>query len=323
LWAFGIEAKVAVKPTFEIVIPGSYFFDLIFTGLPAFPELGGEVYSRQIDVVPGGGSLNTSIALRRLGVGVGWITRLGNDFFSSYIAQLLEAEELDQTLVQRLDSPLRRVSVALSYPTDRAFVSYTDPTPNVVDMALQTLEQADFRHLHFTGLTIDPRMPGLLRAAHARGIVVSMDCQHRDDTLETPLVRDILSQVDLFMPNALEARRLTQTDSTHAALAVLRAIVPQVVIKQGAEGALAAQGDQVYHSPALAVEVLDTTGAGDVFNAGFLAAKLQSLPLAECLRWGNFCGGRSVTGVGGTSTAPRAAELRAWLAASRTERQGD
>ncbi len=298
---------------FDIVIPGSYFFDMIFTGLPSFPELGHEFYSQHLEIVPGGGSLNTTIALRRLNVNVGWMSKLGNDFFSQFIEQMLRVEGVDLSLVSRLDHPLRRVTVALSYPKDRAFVSYTDPPPNTVDMALEALEHTDFRHLHFTGLTIDPRMPELLRNARARGIYISMDCQHREETLDLPLVREILSQVDLFMPNGLEACRLTRAQSTHESLHILRNFIPLVVIKQGAEGAIAAQGADLYHSPALQIQVLDTTGAGDVFNAGFLAATIAGRPLPECLQWGNFCGGRSVTGMGGTSAAPTEAELLRWL----------
>jgi sugar/nucleoside kinase (ribokinase family) len=128
-----------------------------------------------------------------------------------------------------------------------------------------------------------------------------------------PLVREILSRVDIFMPNAIEAQRITQTDSLDEAVEILSAMVPLLVVKQGDKGAIACRENSAYQSPAIPSTVIDTTGAGDVFNAGFLAAYLQGKDTEECLQWGNFCGGMSVVGLGGLTTAPTAEQLQAWL----------
>ena len=296
----------------DILIPGHYFCDLIFTGIPGLPALGTELYTERLVVTPGG-CLNTVTALRRLGVDVGWMGVLGNDPFSLIIDKWVAKEGIERNWIASIDEPLQRVTVALSYPVDRAFVTYIDISPDLLNRAFQAVEVEECAHLHFTGLLIDPRVPDLLRACHARGISVSMDCQHRPVTLAQPLVREIISLLDIFMPNAGEAQQLTETASINDAAQWLRELVPLLVIKDGERGALAWQGDLSIQVPALRVNVVDTTGAGDVFNAGFLAAYRAHADLHTCLRWGNICGGLSTTGYGGGSAAPTRAVVESYL----------
>jgi sugar/nucleoside kinase (ribokinase family) len=297
----------------EILIPGHYFCDVIFTGIPGFPALGTELYTEKLTVVPGG-CLNSITALRRLGVDVGWLGALGNDLFSRYIDGLITQENIDRRWLTELDAPLQRVTVSLSYPDDRAFVTYADDSPDTLDDTRHAVENRECDHLHFTGLQVDERAPDLLRACRERGITVTMDSQHRPETLADPLVREILPLLDIFMPNATEAMSLTETTNVDSAARLLRELVPFLVIKDGGNGAQVWQGDQHFQSPALPVEVIDTTGAGDVFNAGFLTAYRAGYDLPTCLKWGNICGGLSTTGYGGFSKAPTRAVVEEYLA---------
>lgn len=292
-----------MKHDFDILIPGHYFCDVIFTKLQDFPSLGTEIYSEGVKVVAGGGALNTSIGLHRLGINVGWVGMLGTDFFSQYVKGYIQQEGLDAGLVTYVDGPFERVTVALSYPSERAFVTYVQKPPEIIEMVADALMTTHFRHVHFPSLTVHDDMPALLRTCKAKGIAVSMDCQHREETLDLPLVRAILGAVDIFMPNALEAQRVTGANNLDEAMATLSQISNGVVIKNGADGALAQFGEHKYHSPAFAVTPLDTTGAGDSFNAGFLAAYLKHMPIETCLRWGNYCGAQSTLDYG-ASNAP-------------------
>src|SRR5258706_12018913 len=144
------------KPHFEVVIPGDYFCDIIFTGVQGLPEVGKEVYTDDVNVVIGG-TLNSVLALRRLGVNIGWMGALGTDFFSHLIEHSLRDEGLDLTLVERLDHALRRVTVALSYPHDRAFITYCEPSDASFEGWFKLLDRATFNHLHLPGLTVDKR----------------------------------------------------------------------------------------------------------------------------------------------------------------------
>ncbi len=296
----------------EILIPGHYFCDLIFSGIPGFPALGTELYTEKLTIVPGG-CLNTITALRRLGVHVGWMGVLGSDPFSHVVDEWIAQEGIDRAWLTTRAEPFQRVTVALSYPADRAFVTYVDPPPDLLDGVRAAVAADECDHLHFAGLTVNPALPEILSLCKAHKISVSMDCQHREDTLADPLVRDILSRLDCFMPNASEALRLTETTSLDDAAQRLRELVPLLVIKDGANGVHAWEKERYYHVPARAVEVVDSTGAGDVFNAGFLTARRAGSDLLTCLHWGNVCGGLSTTGYGGAPSAPTRAAVEAIL----------
>lgn len=299
-------------PTVDVLIPGSYFADVIFTGCTDFPALGTEIYTKGLTVTVGG-SLNTVIALSRLGTTVAWAGQLGSDFFSDYTRGVITREGIDLRFVEDIDAPLQRVTVAVSYPHDRAFITYVDPTASIIDLARSALARVTPRHLHFSGLYVDPRMPNLLDAVRAAGTRISMDCQDRPYTLESPGVTDILSRLDAFMPNASEALRLTGAETLPDAAARLLGHTPMLVVKDGAQGAHLWRGQTYLNAPALDVTPIDTTGAGDVFNAGFLTAWLDGRDWADCLRWGNLCGGLSTQGIGGTTNAPSRSQIEALL----------
>lgn len=288
---------------YDILVPGDYFCDVVFCGVPRMPTLGTEIYTKALTVTIGG-ALNTVFAMKRLGLKVGWIARLGNDVFSRMMFEALEREGIDTELVERLDRPYQRVTVSLSFPEDRAFVSYVDPEPRLYGHIRSAIERVDFRHLHLGGLTTGAEAVALFDSAHARGAEVSMDCQEHDVRLTDPMVAEAVAKVDVFMPNATEAMRLTETASVDAAGQILQAAAQCVVIKDGAHGSALWRSGRAWHAPALPVTPVDTTGAGDVFNAGFLTAWLDGRPPAECLHWGNVCGGLSTLGTGGAASAP-------------------
>src|SRR3990172_1078662 len=98
-------------------------------------------------------------------------------------------------------------------------------------------------------------------------------------------------------------------------------VCPVVVIKDGPDGAHAIcrgasskDDGETSYAPAIPVKGVDTTGAGDAFGAGFLKAWLDGIPITECLRWGNICGGLSTTARGGASATPTLKEVEKWLA---------
>ncbi|GAB4189115.1 MAG: carbohydrate kinase family protein [Roseiflexaceae bacterium] len=294
---------------YDILLLGGYFCDLIFTGLPEMPQLGAEVFGSGFEVVPGA-AFTTALALQRLGLRAGWSCDFGNDFFSRYVLEEARATGLDDRLFRHHPHPLRRVTAALSFPHDRAFVSYLDPSERPA--AAPLVEQYRPRWVLLSGLSYGPAHTELVAAARRVGAQVYMDCQCVSATLATPGLVEALRAVDVFAPNEREAIALTGAGSWQAALEQLAALTPLVVLKRGAAGAVARRQGEQAQAPALPVAVLDTTGAGDCFNAGFLYGYLRDRSLEESLRCGNICGGLSTTAFGGRAV-PTVEQLEALL----------
>ncbi len=298
---------------YDLLAFGDYFLDLIFTGLPRFPELGKEIVATGFSMLPGG-AYNTVVTMHRLGLRVGWAVDFGDDDFSRFVLAQAKAEGLDDALFVQHRGPIRRVTVAASYPTDRAFITYVDPEPTV-PAAMRALATVGARAAYLSGIYHGKLFDAGLLLARSKRMKLIMDGSSDGElALSTASVYKAIASVDLFIPNADEARRLTGEADLQIALRTLAALGPLVVVKDGGNGAYACAGEEIIHAPAIAVQAVDTTGAGDCFNAGFIKAWLDGLPVLECLRWGNVVGGLSTTVRGGTARAIRSEDVQHWLA---------
>ncbi len=298
--------------SYDVIVVGGYCLDLIFTGLPKLPELGQEVVATGFEMIPGG-AYNSAVAMQRLGLRVGWATDFGEDDFSRFVIERAQQEGLDDALFVRHRSRMRNVTVALSYPTERAFVAYYDPEPSM-PAAMKALPTVSARALYVPGIYHGPLLDAALLLLRAKRMKLIMDGNSPEAVrLTEPSVRRAVKSVDLLMPNAAEARRMTGEADLEAAMPALARLCPLVVVKDGPRGAYACRGAEILHAPALLVEPLDTTGAGDCFNAGFIRAWLDDRPLLECLQWGNAVGGLSTTALGGTGRVITSREVEAQL----------
>jgi sugar/nucleoside kinase (ribokinase family) len=295
---------------YDVLVWDVYFCDLVFTGLPQLPQLGGEVFGTDFDMTPGG-AFSTVSAMHRLGLRVGWICDFGNDFFSQFILAEARREGLDSSLFRIHPYPVRRISAAFSFAHDRGFISFMDKVeqPSPIPLLEQHRPACLFLpHLHF-----DRSYTGLFAAATRHGTLIFMECQSNDATLETPGVVEALQAVDIFAPNEAEARQLTGESTAERALARLAELTPVVIVKRGSRGAIARAGEQVVTVPAIPVACRDTTGAGDCFNAGFLYGYLRGDSLERCVQLGNICGGLSTTVVGSGAALLTKAQVEAYL----------
>ncbi|WP_350274680.1 PfkB family carbohydrate kinase [Kribbella sp. HUAS MG21] len=299
----------------DVVVSGLVFEDLVL-GLPTAPRPGTEVWATESHESPGG-IANFAVALARLGLRTGMAAAFGADAGGDRVWAYLTAEGIDLTLSQRLAGWQTPLTVALAYAGDRALVTRGTPPLLSADELITTPPAARAVAAH-----IGPWPNEWLAKAKAAGSVVFADVGWDPSEQWDPAVLDQLQHCDVFLPNADEAMAYTRTDSPEQAMRRLAEQVPLVVVSNGAAGATALDagtGEQVA-VPAYPVPAADTTGAGDVFAAGFIAATLWELPLAQRVRFAALTAALSVTRLGGADAAPRWADLAAWQAAHPEDR---
>jgi sugar/nucleoside kinase (ribokinase family) len=296
--------------TFDLLVAGRPSVDVLFGGLERWPALGDDIDAATIGVCAGT-SFNTPAAANRIGLRVAYIAQTGNDVWSDLIAAEFEAEGLSTAFLEVEDRALPAVSVALNFDGDRGFVSHWDGGAAVGDRldarALEITSTIDARHLH---AQLDDT-PALEALAKERGMTVSLDSFDGASWASERPLAESLRWADVLLANEAEAGAMTGSPDLDRALETLAVHCPCVVIRRGADGAIAIAGGEVSSVPAEAVEVVDTTGAGDCFNAGFLAGWIAGLPLRHSLTLGVLCGTGAVTDFGGYRGCPRESALRA------------
>jgi sugar/nucleoside kinase (ribokinase family) len=285
---------------------GRTYCDIIFTGLRDMPALGRERFADEVAIAAGGGAYITAAHLTGLGRPAGLLTRLGTDLLSSGIHRELLASGVDLSFVERSDDAGPQPTVALVKDRERAFVSRragrSRPAP--LEAALSA---PGVRHLHIAEYATLKDNPDVIAMAHARGLTVSLDPSWDDDLIrEGSEFFQTCEGVDLFLPNLEEGEALTGKTGPDAVLARLQEYFPLAVLKLGERGALAAMGTIRLSAPAPIVTVVDTTGAGDAFNAGFIDAWLRTGDVGSGLEAGIRSGSLSVQSVGGAPPRPGA-----------------
>lgn len=169
---------------------------------------------------------------------------------------------------------------------------------------------------YFLQHALRPDLPSLFEDAHRAGASTPID-PNWDPTEEWDAgLLGLLDRTDLFLPNSSEARAITCVDDIDVAAEILREHGGTVGVKFGQGGGLAMQGGEVVRSEAIPASVVDTAGAGDSFDAGFVGGRLAGWPLARCLSLAVACGSLSTQGVGGTAAQPTMEEALAALEAT-------
>jgi sugar/nucleoside kinase (ribokinase family) len=293
----------------DVFLSGTVFIDMIFSGLPGLPAPGTELYVGGLGSAPGG-SANMAVALSRLGLRVGLAAAFGDDMFGGYLWRTLaEQEGIDLSASHRIRRWPTPVTVSLSYDSDRSMVTYGEPLPiGKSELVTEPPPAAT------CFVDLDDGPPEWAAKLRSNGALVFADVGWDGTGQWSPEILDRLSAVDVFLPNAVEAMSYTRTESPAAAIDSLASRVPVCVVKAGPDGAYGIDnvtGERA-HASAIPVDALDPTGAGDVFDAGFVFGTLAGWPLEQRLKFANLCAGLSVRHYSGSLGAPCWGEIAAW-----------
>lgn len=289
----------------KVLCLGRIYCDIIFTGLHDMPALGRERFAEDVTIAAGGGAYITAAHLASLGRPAALLTRLGTDPLSQSLNSELEGSNIDLAFVERSDDAGPQPTVALVKGGERAFVSRRAGTsrPSSLEKALSA---PDIAHLHIAEFATLKDNPDVIAMAKDRGLTVSLDPSWDDQLIRRNAgFFEACAGVDIFFPNVAEGEALTGEASPEAILHDLQKHFPLVVLKRGEHGAMASRGAACISAEALPVTVVDTTGAGDAFNAGFLHSWLGTSDVERSLRAGIEAGALSVQSAGGAPSRLR------------------
>jgi sugar/nucleoside kinase (ribokinase family) len=259
------------------------------------------------------------MGLARLGTKVAFVGKVGDDLWGRYCLDEMAGRGIDVSRVIRGGGLKTGVTVAITSPADRALVTYLGAIGALAAADVTDERLAGFGHLHvssyFLQEALRPHCRDLFARARGLGLTTSLDPGFDPSEEWGDDLRRTLQEVDVFFPNEVELRGLGGHPDVGECLRRLQNGRTRVVAKLGRDGAATLEDGRLLHVPALPVEPLDTTGAGDSFNAGFLHAWLQGGRIVDCLRLGTACGALSTLGLGGTARQPDLAEAEVFLRA--------
>jgi len=308
----------------RIVVVGELNVDVIAVGTEGLPVLGQEILASDIAVFPGGSSANCAGGLARLGNDVLYIGKVGDDDFGRVMTRALEERGVDTRGVI-VDSSIRTgVTISFAVEDDRAMVTYLG---SIESLRMDEVDESMFKgrdHLHLSsfflqrGLT--PHYPDLFAMAKEKGLTTSLDLGW--DTFETwnGKLWEVLPYIDLFVPNETEMSMITGEKDPEKALEQVAPKVGLAVVKLGADGAMAFSNGKIVRRPAFRVNVVDATGAGDAFTAGFIHAYLHDLPVEDALDLANACGALSVQSSGACTSQPTLEEAQNFIEEQRNRK---
>ncbi|MCX7843286.1 MAG: carbohydrate kinase family protein [Clostridia bacterium] len=281
---------------YDVFCTGVTCCDLIFAGLEKFPQLGADVFCKKFMIKPGGMS-NTPMGLAKLGLDSVFFTRVGTDTMGEIVYNFMEKTGLNMAAVFRDKDYQTAVSAVLTVGYERGFASYEDRSDKVIDINEIETYVKNSRHVH-SSLNDCIKLP-LAKLAEKHGKTLSIDAGWTE-SIKLDDLKHLLSKCTIFTPNEIEAINITGAEKAEDALEILSRYAKINVIKLGKKGCIAKEGDRTIRVDAVKeIKPVDTTGAGDLFNAGLIYGFLKGWKLERALSFANVAGGLAVTYYGG------------------------
>jgi len=314
-YSTGQHALAPDERALDLLVLGEINPDLILRGnvVPEFGQV--EKTVDDASLVTGSSAVITACGASRLGIRTGFIGLCGDDVFGRYMREQMIAAGIDVRPV-KIDAGVQTgFTIHLTREDgDRALLTFPGAMAAFNEADVDTDWFRHARHLHIASFflqeSLRPAIPGLIQTARSNGLTISLDTNWDPTGKWDGNLREALSAIDIFLPNANEARAIAGADDLDAALYALGETIPVIAVKCGSQGGRLHSKNKYLHCPTPPVTPLDTTGAGDTFNAGFIAARLKGYDLNTALRVAVIAGSLSTRALGGTAGQPDWDEVR-------------
>ncbi len=306
-----------MQKKWDVFVYGDVNIDLVVPGVEVLPDPGTEVDVPVMETFVGGGAALFALGIAKLGLTPVFQGSIGRDMYGVYIRNLFRALGVDDSLLTDHDTKKTGISISFTTERDRCFLTYrgTNEGLTLRNMDLSALPHA--HHVHITGYEgtrNHAEYEDMLGKIKAMGdVTVSFDVGWDGSGEWYEGIFDLLPMIDVLFMNETECLHYTRAADAETGAKKLAEGAGMAVIKLGKAGAMAVKDGRIYRAPGYRVEAVDTTGAGDSFNAGFVSGFLSGLPVEDCLRYGNGCGALSVTKLGGNTGFPYLNELEDFI----------
>ncbi len=294
-----------MKKSIDLLAIGDLCADLVLSGKDVTPEFGQK--EKLVDgyiLEMGGSTPILACQAAKLGLNTVLIGKVGRDAFGELIRDTLKEAGVNVRYITKTSGAETGLTVMLNTGSDRAMMTCLGLIDGVARADVPDHLLRSTRHFHigsyFLIKRVRPDWKEMVRVAKKSGATISLDPNWDPEEKWDSGIREILPDIDIFLPNTNEALGVSGAKDLESAAKELRQYVPIVVVKMAEQGALAFAHGRKFQAPSLKVEVADTVGAGDSFDAGFLWGFLNGKPISECLKIGCICGSRNVTAPGGT-----------------------
>jgi sugar/nucleoside kinase (ribokinase family) len=286
----------------KVLFIGDINVDVIMGGMAAPPTLDREVPCQSFEIVMGASTVLCACAYASLGGTAAFAGLAGQDDYGDFMVRGLQDFGIDTSFVRRTSDVKTGVTVNLIYENTRTQVTYPG---TIAEFDGSGIDLSGFDHLHFAGVYLEtrlrPRLAAILEEARRRGLTASLDPQW-DSTERWEFMEEWIPRLTYLFVNDGEAMSVTREASPEGACRKLAECGCLPLVKAGKDGAFIPLDGEVRRVPGFPVEVVDTTGAGDSFDAGFLFARLEKrLDLLEAARFANAVAARSCMFVGGVA----------------------
>jgi sugar/nucleoside kinase (ribokinase family) len=297
------RSEKSLKP-FDVAIAGEINLDLILYGLPMQMPVERELLASDFRVTLGSSSAIVAHNLASLGSRVSFTTMVGPDDFGRIALDRLTASGVDTSHTLHHPTLTTGVTLLLPHGRERHILTYPGTIAELTASHLDFDHLKQARHLHLSSLYLQRGLQQGLASLFARlkqaGLTLSLDTNDDpDDRWGAPL-QELLPYVDVFLPSESEICRIARTRDLDEAIATLAPRPPAIVVKRGPKGARIHDQGRSVDIPAIPVTPIDTVGAGDSFDAGFLHAWLSGCDLTTAAHAGNITGALSTQAPGGT-----------------------